>query len=83
MENDPMITQRMRDTARTAICKEFSDEFVKCSNVAVSRFSTFLQQFFCFSASFNLKDIFSRKFPEIFIYRILSKDHELLVVLNV
>jgi hypothetical protein len=38
MENDPMITQRMRDTARTAICKELSDEFVKCSNVAVSRF---------------------------------------------
>ena len=36
MENDPMVTQRMRDIARTAICKEYSDEFVKCSNVAVS-----------------------------------------------
>jgi hypothetical protein len=42
MENDPMITQRMRDIARTAICKEISEKFVQCSNEAVRAFKEIL-----------------------------------------
>ena len=31
MEEDPLITQRLRDNARTALCVRVTDEYCKCS----------------------------------------------------
>lgn len=36
MEEDPVITQRMRDIARSEMCKPVANQFEKCAYEAVS-----------------------------------------------
>ncbi len=37
MEEDPLITQRLRDNARTSLCKPHTDRFSKCAKERVRR----------------------------------------------